>query len=163
TKGPCRKTLAATGHVAHDFAHAIRQLPGHDVVAVASRSHDRAVDLVRRCCPAGARVRTNGSYSEMAADATLKVDAIYVATPPRMHCEMVLKHMAFGRATLCEKPLGLDLEEVEACYAASKEHGTLLIEGMATRCFPVSSAARRLLHEARVIGDVVGVQAEFGY
>jgi len=99
----------------------------------------------------------------MAADATLEVDAIYVATPAHMHCEMVLENMAFGRATLCEKPLGTNFGEVEACFKASKQHGTLLMEGMWTRCFPATVEARRLLHEERILGDIIGVQAEFGY
>ncbi|MBT3360381.1 MAG: Gfo/Idh/MocA family oxidoreductase [Rhodospirillales bacterium] len=52
-----------------------------------------------------------------------EVDAVYVATPPRSHKEIVLMCAAAGKPVLVEKPIAMDeaeaLEMIEACKGAN--------------------------------------------
>jgi xylose dehydrogenase (NAD/NADP) len=46
-------------------------------------------------------------------------DAVYVATPACLHCEQVIRAADVGKHILCEKPLGMTVEEgqrmIDAC------------------------------------------------
>lgn len=70
--------------------------------------------------------------------------------------------LAAGKAVLCEKPLALNAEQARALVAEAGARGVFLMEGMWTRCFPAIREARRLLRSG-AIGDVVAVQADFGW
>jgi len=48
------------------------------------------------------------------------IDAVYIATPVRLHCEQVLEALHQGKHVLCEKPLGMDAEECLKILAASR-------------------------------------------
>ena len=59
------------------------------------------------------------------------IDAVYVASPANIHLAHVLACAEAGRHVLCEKPLGLTVEEAErmisACQDAGVELGTALM------------------------------------
>jgi predicted dehydrogenase len=76
-----------------DFAH----VPGASVVAVASRSTERAQDFAERFGIA----RAYGSYAEIVADD--EVDVLYIATPHPQHHEVALAAIRTGKALLVEK------------------------------------------------------------
>src|SRR5690606_13733028 len=46
-------------------------------------------------------------------------DVIYIATPAHLHCDQVIRAAEAGKHVLCEKPLGMTVEEgrrmIEAC------------------------------------------------
>ncbi|KAJ8602281.1 hypothetical protein CTAYLR_007849, partial [Chrysophaeum taylorii] len=143
------------GKIAQDFAHAISQLPGHEVSAVVSRSKGRAAEFASRFCDAGAAIYE--SVEELGG-----VDAVYVATPPEQHLACSVALLERRLPVLCEKPLATTARDVEHLIATARKHRTFLMEGMWTRCFPATMKARELI-DSDAIGKVVGVQAEFGY
>ena len=49
------------------------------------------------------------------------VDAVIVAVPSQLHREIALNAFASGKHLLCEKPVGLNSEEVEQIRAAAKQ------------------------------------------
>ena len=155
-----RWAITSAGKIAADFAHAVRQLPGHEVVAVAARSEASARAFSEQHCAGAARAY--GGYAAMFDDRKDQWDACYVATQPDTHAALVERLLATQTPTLCEKPLAVGAEEVEAVYATAKEAQCFLMEGVWTRCFPATVEARRLLASG-AIGEVVAVQAEFGY
>lgn len=62
--------------------------------------------------------RAKKAHSEMAiatnAEELIRsphVDVVYIACPPRFHRQHVLSAIDAGKAVLCEKPLGVDLDE----------------------------------------------------
>ena len=63
---------------------------------------------------------------------------------------------------LCEKPMGVNFEEVEEMLKAADAAGVLLGEGMWTRFFPAVIHARELM-ESRANGDVVNAQCDFSF
>lgn len=154
-----RWAIISTGKIARDFASAVRQLPGHEVSAVTSRSRGSAFEFVAQHCP-GASSYT--SIDEMLDDSSLQVDATYVATPNVSHAPCAMRLLEAGKAVLCEKPLATTIQEVERLVAKAQQRNTFLMEGMWTRCFPATVKARELLKKG-IIGPVVAVQAEFGY
>ena len=156
---PFRWAITSAGKIAADFAHAVRQLEGHEVVAVAARSEAAA----REFCARHARgAAAYGGYEAMFRCDRHGADACYVATRPDSHRALCERLIARRVPTLCEKPLATSVDDVAALYAAAAASRTFLMEGVWTRCFPATAKARELLRGG-AIGDVVAVQAEFGY
>lgn len=82
---------------------------------------DVAPDLLARMAATHAPDRTFSDYDAMLADPEL--DAVVVATADAFHVEASLRALAAGKPVLCEKPLGVAVEEVEALAAAARASG----------------------------------------
>ena len=108
--------IGASTIAAEHMIGAIRAQQGHDVVAVASSSADRARDYAARHDIAGAY----DSVALLLADPA--VSAVYISTTNELHRDQVLAAAAAGKHVLCEKPLALTVEDArqmaEACAAA---------------------------------------------
>ena len=53
-----------------------------------------------------------------------EVDAVIIAAPSFMHCEIALEALALGKHVLCEKPVGRSAAEARAVAAAAARAGT---------------------------------------
>ena len=49
------------------------------------------------------------------------IDIVDIGTPTFLHAEMAIAALKNGKHVLCEKPLGRDLKECEAMFAAAKK------------------------------------------
>ena len=137
--------------VAGDFGH----VPDAELVAVASRSAQRAEEFGRRH---GAS-RRYGSYGELVADA--EVDVVYIATPHPQHHAIALAAIRAGKAVLVEKAFTATLAGAEEIVAEARARGVFAMEAMWTRFQPALVRARALLAEG-AIGSLVSVQADLG-
>ncbi|HYI24515.1 MAG TPA: Gfo/Idh/MocA family oxidoreductase, partial [Thermomicrobiales bacterium] len=86
----------------------LKGIPGADVVAVASRSSDRASDVATaRGIP-----RWYGTYDALCNDPG--IDAVIVATTEDQHVAPVTAALAAGKHVLVEKPLATTLDDALA-------------------------------------------------
>lgn len=153
---PVRWGIAATGGIAESFAQGLAQEPDAELVAVGSRTSDRAEAFGGRH---GCRHR-HGSYEALAADPS--VDVVYVASPQSRHAADTLLFLEAGKPVLCEKPFALDRVQAATMVAAAREHGVFLMEAMWSRFLPAYVRLGQLLAEGR-IGDPRLVEADFGF
>lgn len=61
------------------------------------------------------------------------LDCIIVGTPSATHCELVKRACDTGKAVFCEKPMGLDLEEVVQCKKYVEDAGIPFMVGFVRR------------------------------
>jgi predicted dehydrogenase len=144
------------GTIATQFAHAVDQLDDGEIVAVASRSAERARAFA-------GRFAIRSAYDDARAlveDPT--VDAVYVATPASRHAADTLLAVEARKAVLCEKPFALDAAEAQAMVDAARARRTFLMEAMWSRFLPAYRALVDLLGEGR-IGEPLLVEGDFGY
>ncbi|GAB2464169.1 Gfo/Idh/MocA family protein [Jatrophihabitans fulvus] len=152
---PIRWGLLATGGIARTFANDLKLLPDAELVAVGSRTQQKAdefgdeFDVPHR----------HGSYEDLAADPD--VDVIYVSTPHPGHHDATLLSIENGKAVLCEKPFAMDASESRAMVAAARAKGVFLMEAMWTRFLPHVARIREIL-AAGTLGDLVYLTAEHG-
>ena len=101
--------------------------------------------------------RATADWRELVADP--KVEAIVIATPQGMHCEIALAAFELKKPVLCEKPLGASLEDGIAMVAAAKAAGAINMIGFNYVRTPATQYARQLVDEGR-IGKITSFRAE---
>ena len=84
---------------------------------------------------------------------------IYVATPANLHCDQVMRAAEAGKHVLCEKPLGMTVEEGECMAAVCRDKGVKLGVGFMMRFHTQHRAALELV-EAGKIGTPVYARAQ---
>jgi predicted dehydrogenase len=142
--------------IARDFAAAVRDSTTVSIVAVASRSLEKAQEFAASY----GIPKALASYEALLADP--QVDAIYVPLPNSMHAEWALRAMAAGKHVLCEKPLATSPAQARELFRAAKQRGVCLVEAYPYLAQPQTQKLRELLRE-RAIGDLKLIQAHFGF
>ena len=148
--------VAGPGGIAVRFAEAMQLVEGSEIVAVASRSQERADAYGDRF----GVPRRYADYGALASDDG--VDAVYVATPHSRHEPDTLTYLRAGKHVLCEKPLALNADQVERMIAAAREQGVFLMEALWSRFLPAYRILADLLASGR-IGQPLLVEADFGF
>jgi predicted dehydrogenase len=126
------------------------------VRAIASRSKDKADVAATSLGIPGAY----GSYEELIADPG--VDAIYNPLPNNMHLEWTVKAMEAGKHVLCEKPLGLSVEEVNRMIRIRDKYGVKAGEAFMVKSHPQWIETRERVRRGEV-GELRLVQGTFTY
>jgi predicted dehydrogenase len=148
--------ILGAGSIAAKFATDLNKLEDARLVAVGSRSREKAAAFAEQW---GVE-RGYGSYAEMLADP--EVDAVYVATPHPFHRPHTLLCLEAGKAVLCEKPMAVNAGEVRAMVEAARASGLFLMEAMWSRFNPVMVQAKQWLDEG-LIGEPRMLTADFGF
>jgi len=147
--------ILATGSIAETFARDLK-LSHHGILAgVASRTPARA----RGFCDAHGGTPSADYAALLARD---DIDAVYIATPHDAHVVWAHRALEAGKATLCEKPLGLNQGEVLSLYGTAARTGVLLVEALMYVMHPRMHLARKLLDDGE-IGTVTGFSSGFGF
>ena len=135
---------------------AIQQAENCDVVAIASRSSDRAE-------AAAAQLGIPAAYASY--EALLKapdIDAVYLPLPNNLHREWTIKAAIAGKHVLCEKPIALTEAQAEEMAAVADEAGVKIQEAFMYRHHPTWVEAVRLIASG-AIGELQAVQSWFSY
>lgn len=148
--------LLATGAISKAFARGVRTSETGELVAVASRSEEKARQFgadfgIPRC---------HGSYEALLADP--EVEAVYISTPHPLHAEWAIKAAEAGKHLLVEKPIGLNQFEAQAIIEAALANKVFLMEAYMYRCHPQTVKLVELLR-AKTIGDIGVIQATFAF
>jgi predicted dehydrogenase len=148
--------ILGLGKIARKFAEDLALIPDAKLVAVGSRSAERAAAFASDF---GAEYAA-GSY-EAAFDGP-RVDAVYIATPHVSHRELTIMCLEKGIPVICEKPLGLNLAEVEDMVRTARERGVYLMEALWTRFMPATLKIRELI-DTGVLGQLESIRSDFGF
>ena len=153
---PLRWGILAPGRIANKFATGLKGLADAELVAIGSRSLERAQAFADEY---GAS-RAYGSYEELAADS--EVDAVYIANPHNYHKDAALLCLNSGKAVLCEKPFAVNASEAREMIDAAQKNKVFLMEAMWTRFLPAWRQIRKWIDDG-AIGDLRMVNATFAF
>ena len=147
--------ILAPGGIAARFTHGLRSFTRQRVVAVGSRSAERA----QRFASQFDIPRAHDSYEALVADP--EVAAVYVASPHSGHREHALLAIAAGKHVLVEKAFARNAAEAREVADAARERGVALMEAMWTRFLPRTDVVRQLLADG-ALGELQTVIADHG-
>lgn len=147
--------IVGTGEIATCFAAALRRHTDQPLVAVASRSPERADAFAREFAIGAA-----GSYASMLSRDD--VDAVYIAAPNAEHARLAQDAIAAGKHVLVEKPLTTSVALTRDLIEAARAKGILLMEAMWTRFLPHTLALQQVLRSGE-LGDICLVTVNLGW
>ena len=148
--------ICGTGRIAADFVRGLQLVDDADVVAVASRTAERAGEFASEF---GIERRHTGTES-LAEDE--EVDVVYVASTQDRHVADTVTLLEGGRPVLCEKPFALSLADAERMIDTARRHELFLMEALWSRFLPSYVRLRELLDEG-AIGEPLLVEANFSF
>ena len=79
------------------------------------------------------------------------IDAVWIATPNRFHCEHAIEAMKHGKHVAVEKPMAISLAEADRMVDAARQYGVILLAGH-TSSYSLSVRAMRKIALSGVIG-----------
>jgi len=83
--------------------------------------------------------------------ANKEVEAVYIATPPALHKQMVLDCIAAGKHVICEKPLAMNVAEVKELLSACQKAPKLKVACCSSRFVQLAALdARRILQSGKL-------------
>jgi predicted dehydrogenase len=152
--GVLRGAIIGFGEVARN-GHWPAYAKSHDVkiVAVVDRTEERR-KTARESLPGFA---TFATIEDLAAGA--EIDFVDICTPPALHGEPMLAALARGWNVLCEKPLLLDLVELEKTRSLAREAGRAVVPVHNWKYAPIVRRATEMLRSG-AIGQLRGVEIE---
>jgi len=135
---------------------AMRRCRWCEAAAIASRDPERA----RRAAGSLGLERAYGSYEELLADPD--IDVIYNPLPNHLHVPWSVRALEAGKHVLCEKPLGLSVEEVRRLIETRDRTGLCAGEAFMVRTHPQWLRVKQLA-ESGAIGPLRQIHAWFSY
>ena len=148
--------IVSTANINAKVIPGAKASPKVDLVAVASRTQDRADAYAKEW----GIERAYGSYDALLADPD--VEAVYISLPNTLHCEWSIRAVEAGKHVLCEKPLSRHVEEVEAAFDAAERAGRLLSEAFMFRHSSQTRRVQQLVDEG-AIGELRLIRTAFSY
>ena len=131
--------LLSTARINRSLIPALRISKRSNLLAVASRSQESAEAFAKKWkIP-----RAHSSYEALLADP--EIDVIYNPLPNHLHAEWAIKAVEAGKHVLCEKPLALNVDEVDAIAAAAGKHGRVVTEAFMYRHHPQTLKVQELV------------------
>jgi predicted dehydrogenase len=134
-------------------AAALRQAEGSALVAVARARAELAAEFAERH---GAK-RWHADWRDLLRDG--EVDAVYLATPVRLHAEQAVAAAEAGKHVLCEKPMALDVAGCERMIFAARANGVRLGVAYYRHHYPLVARLRGLVASGE-IGEPVLAQVQ---
>jgi len=148
--------LICTAHINRALIPPLRASARNQLVAVASREMDKARAFAKEWdIP-----RAFGSYEAMLADPD--IDVVYNSLPNSLHAEWTIKAVQAGKHVLCEKPIAVTAEQVDAMAAAAQRAGVVVAEAFMYRHHLQTIKVQELV-ESGAIGKLRLVRGSFTY
>jgi predicted dehydrogenase len=145
--------VVGPGRIASKVVEDMPHVPGAELVAVASRSAERA----QAFADAHGIPRAHSSYEAILDDDG--VDVLYIATTHPQHRAIALAALRAGKAIMVEKAFTVTPEATREIVELATSTGTFAMEAMWTRFQPAVVRAHELIAEG-ALGEVRSVQGE---
>ena len=149
---PIRYGLLSTSSIAPRFVAAVRAAGGGEVVALSSRSLEKA-----QAKAAEWNIPTAyGSHDQLLGDPN--VDVIYLSTVNGQHYQWAKAALLAGKHVLCEKPCTTSSRQTRELFALARQRGLFLMEAQKMLFLPAVLALKERVER----GDVGKIHlAEF--
>ena len=148
--------LMSTARINAAVIPGLQESPESELVAVASRTRDRAAEYAGEW----GIPRAHGSYEALLDDPD--VEAVYISLPNGPHVEWSVRALEAGKHVLCEKPLARYPADVERAFDAADRSGRLLMEAFMWRHHPQTHRLVELVRDG-AIGELRLVRASFSF
>ena len=146
--------IIGLGNIALRFAKSLSYSNEGKLYAIASRTKEERDEFYDKYnCE-----KVYENYNELLRDE--EVDAIYIALPHGFHKHWSIEALRHKKAVLCEKPVGINSEEMKEIKKEAVLNNTFFMEAMKTRFIPIISDIKKVIRN-KEIGDITAIEANF--
>ncbi len=164
TERICRWGILSTAGIAKKNWHSIANSGNGRIVAVASRSVEKAQQFIRECqssVPVSHTVDAVGSYEELLNRSD--VDAVYVPLPTGLRTDWVVKAAQVGKHVMVEKPCGVTAADVQKMIDACAASKVQFMDGVMFMHSARMAAMRAVLDDGSSVGDIRRIASQFSF
>jgi predicted dehydrogenase len=147
--------LGAAGIAPKALINPARSVDEVEIVAVAARDHDRAVEFAA----ANDIPTAYDSYEELLADPD--IDVVYNPTPNGLHGAWTVAAVDAGKHVLCEKPFTADAAEARSVADHIRSTDRIVVEAFHYRYHPLMLRTIEIVQSGE-LGKLVSVEAGYG-
>lgn len=148
--------LGASKFAGEHMGPALHAAPGGTLAGIATRSPDK-LDVFRGIAP---DLKVFDRYDALLADPD--IDAVYIPLPNHLHAEWTKKALAAGKHVLTEKPVGMNVAEIDELIAARDASGKLAAEAYMIVFHPQWQRVKALIAQG-AIGRLMHVDGAFSF
>ena len=124
-----RYAIIGTSWITETFIGGAMLVPGMQLAAVYSRSAEKGRSFADKFTAAG-----DGSqipvYTDLLEMAQSDIDAVYIASPNKLHYEQSKLFLQNGKHVICEKPITIHPEQLSELQTLAKEKGLVYMEAI---------------------------------
>ena len=150
--------IVGLGNMANIFAKAINEVDNSNLISVASKSSSRLDKFQKNFNIQPENKFTN--YKDLINSSD--IDAVYISTLNNTHVDLILECSKNNKKILCEKPIGLNLDQANLALESIKKNNILFYEGIAYRSHLQTKKILELISSGE-IGDIIKIEAFFGF
>lgn len=150
---PIRWGILGAGIIAHKLAQAVQQDADSELLAVASRTPEKAAAFAAEFNIDACDYETLVSRDD--------IDVVYVATTHNFHADNARLALEHNKSVLVEKPFTVNADQASSLIALAKARGLFLMEAIWTRFLPAQVALKNQLDNG-LIGDIRHLTFSFG-
>lgn len=151
-----RFAIMGAANIAYKFCEAVKFTSDAEVVAIASKSMERAQEFAEK----NGIAHTYDNYEEMLLKQ--QIDCVYIAVTQNAHYELTMLCIKYGVPVLCEKAMFLNSADAQAAHALAALRRVFVMEAMWSRFLPAHRKALEWLKQGE-IGRLQLLDASFGF
>lgn len=146
--------IIGAGLIAHKLADAVNINPDSTLVAVASKSAERAQTFAEQY-----GIESTGDYAALVSRPD--IDVIYIATTHNFHYENALLALQHKKHLLIEKPFTVNAAQAQELIELARNNGCFMMEAIWVRFLPSMIRLKQIL-KSGIIGDIKLFNISFG-
>ena len=150
--------ILGLGRMGNTFANAIKEVENSKLISVASKS-----DYKLSAFQKNFNIKPENkfkSYNELIS--SNQIDAVYISTLNNTHVDLILECAKKNKKILCEKPIGLNLNQANLALEAINKYNISFYEAIAYRSHPQTKTLLELIDSGE-IGEVYKIEAYCGW
>jgi predicted dehydrogenase len=148
--------ILGPGKISHRFVKGVSYSKSAQIIAVGGRDHQKALDYAKKY---DIPIVTDGYQGLCDCDS---VDAVYIALPPPLHKEWIIKALNANKHVICEKSMVYSIDDLNECFDLAKKKGLFLMEAQKTVFLPTTHKVRQWIDEKK-LGQVSYIEAGYCY
>jgi len=146
--------IIGLGNIAMRFAKSLSYTKEGRLYAIASKTEEKRDAFYEQYkCE-----KIYEDYNDLLNDA--EIDAVYIALPHGVHKYWSIEALKHKKAVLCEKPVGLNSEEMKEIKEEALANNTFFMEAMKTRFIPLIHTIKEIIKN-KEIGEIISIEANF--
>ncbi len=139
---------------------AIVSAKNSELVAIASRRPGAAAETLSQYAPKQKNVKIYDNPESLLLDK--EIQAVYIPLANNEHAQWVIRAIEHGKHVLCEKPMALTVNDIDAIKLAAEKHNVKVMEGFMYRFHPQHAKVKEII-DSDLIGEVRSVRSCFSY